>query len=141
MTPLKIAYPTPSQSWDKIEEWSLEQRCGMTDTETFFSDQRYLFFHNIYCEDQPGRENMTSFAVKRDIFKSFFPEFDGDSSMDQQLQHDDAILPSSSKPANPLAAIWIFRVFHHVKCHVFPFQGVPDIFMRIRLNQSPRPGR
>jgi hypothetical protein len=54
IAPCKIAYPTPSQSWDKIEEWSLEQRCGMTDTETFFSDQKYLFFHNIYCKGQPG---------------------------------------------------------------------------------------
>jgi hypothetical protein len=83
MSPRSITSVTPVQSWDKVEDWSLEERCGMTNTQTFFSDQRYLFLHNIYSNDEPARENMTSFAVKRDLFKSFFPEFGEDQDMEQ----------------------------------------------------------
>lgn len=54
----------------------------MTDTETFFSDQKYLFLENIYSTDEPARENMTSFAVKRNIFRSFFPDLHEDISED-----------------------------------------------------------
>jgi hypothetical protein len=50
------------------------QRCGMTDMDTFFSDRKYLFLRNIYSLDDEPRESVTSFAVKRDIFKSFFPD-------------------------------------------------------------------
>jgi hypothetical protein len=46
----------------------------MTDTDTFFSDRKYLFLRNIYAADDEPRESVTSFAVKRDIFKSFFPD-------------------------------------------------------------------
>ncbi|KAG0161670.1 hypothetical protein PDIDSM_5303, partial [Penicillium digitatum] len=44
--------------------------------------EKYLFLHNVYANDQPARENMTSFAVKRDIFRSFFLDFDDGSRMD-----------------------------------------------------------
>jgi hypothetical protein len=46
----------------------------MTDMHTFFSDRKHLFLRNIYSPDDEPRESVTSFAVKRDIFKSFFPE-------------------------------------------------------------------
>ena len=80
------------QSWDTAEEWSIDQRCGMTDTESFFYDQRYLFLHNIYSPDQPARENMTSFAVKRNIFKSFFPVL--------KLNRDSSNTPESHRVPN-----------------------------------------
>lgn len=52
----------------------------MTDTETFFSDRRYLFLDNIYSTDQSKRENMTSFAVKRNTFRLFFADFESDNN-------------------------------------------------------------
>lgn len=71
--PRTISAPRPLQSTDVAQNWSLVQRCGMTDTDTFFSDRKYLFLRNIYTPDDEPRESVTSFAVKRDIFKSFFP--------------------------------------------------------------------
>jgi hypothetical protein len=88
INPRNIPDTVPVQSWDKVEDWSLDKRCGMTNTETFFSDQRHLFLHNIYSKDEAARENMTSFAVKRDIFKSFFPAFSGDVDMDITVEQD-----------------------------------------------------
>lgn len=43
---------------------------------------RSTYSYIIYTEDQPIRENMTSFAVKRDIFRSFFLDLDDGSRMD-----------------------------------------------------------
>ncbi|KAJ5928360.1 hypothetical protein N7466_007316 [Penicillium verhagenii] len=71
----------PSHSWDNVEDWSFQLRCGMTDTETFFSDGKYLFLDNIYSSDQSARENMTSFAVKRNTFRLFFCDFKEDSGL------------------------------------------------------------
>ncbi|KAJ5220853.1 uncharacterized protein N7469_009740 [Penicillium citrinum] len=71
--PRSINAPRPFQSTDSTQKWALTHRCGMTDWETFFSDRRYLFLQNIYALDDESREDVTSFAVKRDIFKSFFP--------------------------------------------------------------------
>ncbi|KAJ6076657.1 hypothetical protein N7499_008638 [Penicillium canescens] len=89
MVPRKIDNPPAIQSLDNQEDWALEQRCGMTTSSTFLFDQRYLFLHNVYSEDQPARANMTSFAVKRDIFRSFFPDFNDGNAPD---------LPMSSMP-------------------------------------------
>jgi hypothetical protein len=72
--PRTISSRRPLQSTDVTQNWSLTQRCGMTDTDTFFSDRKYLFLRNIYSPDDEPRESITSFAVKRDIFKSFFPD-------------------------------------------------------------------
>ncbi|KAJ5184200.1 hypothetical protein N7492_001816 [Penicillium capsulatum] len=76
MPPRIVTGLAPAQTWDKTEDWCLGQRCGMTNTETFFSDQRYLFLENIYSADQAAQENITTFAVKRDIFRFFFTELD-----------------------------------------------------------------
>lgn len=65
-----------------VEDWSLEWRYGMTDIRSFFSDQKYLFLRNIYSSDDISRENLTSFAVKRDCFLSFFSSLDRDECMD-----------------------------------------------------------
>ena len=45
----------------------------MTNTDTFFSDRKYLFLRNIYSPDNKPRKSVISFIVKRNIFKSFFP--------------------------------------------------------------------
>ncbi|KAJ5402751.1 uncharacterized protein N7487_008647 [Penicillium crustosum] len=76
MTPRVATIPVPIQTCDRSENWNLQSRCGMTDTESFFLDQKYLFLENIYSPDHTIQENMTSFAVKRDIFRSFFSELD-----------------------------------------------------------------
>ena len=74
--------PCPSLSLDIEENWSLQKRCGMTDIDTFFLDQKYLFFHNIYCHPNgPQLQSLTSFAVKRDMFLAFFPRFQEDIDM------------------------------------------------------------
>lgn len=91
MTPPKLRNTAVSQSWDRIEDWYLEEHCGMADSDTFFSDEKYLFLHNIYTEDQPIRENMTSFAVKRDIFRSFFLDLDNGSRMDMSAVPTDPV--------------------------------------------------
>lgn len=72
--PRIISASRPLQSADVPQNWSLAHRCGMTDTDTFFSDRKYLFLRNIYSPDDEPCESVTSFAVKRDIFKSFFPD-------------------------------------------------------------------
>lgn len=99
MTPRKLGNIAASQSWDRIEDWCLEERCGMANSDTFFSDQKYLFLHNIYTKDQPARENMTSFAVKRDIFRSFFLDLDDGSRMDVPAPMDPA--PMDPAPMDP----------------------------------------
>ena len=104
MTPRSITSITPVQSWDTVEDWSLEERCGMTNTQTFFSDQRYLFLHNVYSKDEPARENMTSFAVKRDLFRSFFPDF----SEDQDMEPPDEQTGPSDEPRQEIATSPMF---------------------------------
>ncbi|PYH98844.1 hypothetical protein BO71DRAFT_457304, partial [Aspergillus ellipticus CBS 707.79] len=64
------------QACDRFETWCLENRCGMTDTESFFYDQKHLFLDNVYSPNQLARESVTTFAVKRNIFKSFFLDFE-----------------------------------------------------------------
>jgi hypothetical protein len=58
----------------------------MTDTESFFYDQKYLFLDNIYSPNQPAREAVTTFAVKRNTFKSFFLEFEKDENLNINRQ-------------------------------------------------------
>lgn len=100
MTPQVVAGPSPTQSWDKPETWSLERRCGMTDTETYFLDQKYLFLEYIYSADHPAQENMTSFAVKRDIFQSFFPDM-SDTNMELERNQVTAYNSNHDTPAVP----------------------------------------
>lgn len=95
MAPRRIDSPAAIQSHDNTEEWCLENRCGMTQSSSFFSDQRYLFLHNVYSEDQPARENMTTFAVKRDIFRTFFP----DIRRDPPTPVDTPMNPAPMNPA------------------------------------------
>ncbi|OAT02469.1 uncharacterized protein BDCG_17576 [Blastomyces dermatitidis ER-3] len=70
-----IARPLLTTDED-LGEWSVRSCCGMTDGNSFFSDQKYLYLDNIYSPppDEPA-EWLTSFAVKRDIFLAFFPPF------------------------------------------------------------------
>lgn len=68
--------PVPIQTYDRSENWNLQSRYRITDTESFFLDQKYLFLENIYSPNYTIQENITSFAVKQDIFHSFFSELD-----------------------------------------------------------------
>ena len=72
----------------------------MITADTFFSDQKYLFLHNVYSNDQPARASMTSFAVKRNIFRSFFLDFDSDSHMDETM----TLAPEIPTPVIPAPA-------------------------------------
>lgn len=74
------------QACDRSETWCLENRCGMTDTESFFYDQKYLFLDNVYSPNQLARESVTTFAVKRNIFKSFFLDFEIDENPNMNRQ-------------------------------------------------------
>jgi hypothetical protein len=76
-----IVTPQPLHSADAFEDWSLDRRCGISDMNSFFSDQKYLFLRNIYSGDDIARESLTSFAVKRDMFINFFPFFDQQECM------------------------------------------------------------
>jgi Protein of unknown function (DUF3723). len=79
----RVEAPSPSLVTDIEKYWSLESRCGMTDIDSFFSDQKYLFFHNIYSHSSGVRaRNITSFAVKRDMFLTLFPHFNEDTDME-----------------------------------------------------------
>ncbi|KAF7594883.1 hypothetical protein BBP40_007917 [Aspergillus hancockii] len=80
----------PCLATDAVKEWTLEHRCGMTHVETFFSDQEYLFLYNIYAPgDEPPRENITSFAVKQDMFLAFFgAQFEEDEEVEQMDDQD-----------------------------------------------------
>ena len=109
----RITTLVPFLSLDIEEDWSLQKRCGMTDIDTFFSDQKYLFFHNIYCRpNDPRCQSLTSFAVKRDMFLAFFPEFCEDTYMtgtdcpsDDRDQADSALMQietSSTPQAAPV---------------------------------------
>ncbi|KAB8256767.1 hypothetical protein BDV32DRAFT_152923 [Aspergillus pseudonomiae] len=70
--------PRPSLTTDTREAWSLDKRCGMTDMSSFLWDQKYLFFQNIYFLTTEGYgENLSTFAVKRNMFTSFFPVYSG----------------------------------------------------------------
>jgi len=65
----------------------LENRCGITDTENFFHDQKYLYLDNIYLSNQLVQETVTIFAVKRNTFKSFFFGFETDKNRDTIRQY------------------------------------------------------
>lgn len=87
MDPRPIPGLDSIQTWDRSEPWRLENRCGMTDTESFFHDQKYLYLDNIYSPNQLARETLTTFAVKRNTFKSFFLGFETDENRDTNPQH------------------------------------------------------
>lgn len=100
MTPQVVGGPSPTQCWDKPETWNLERRCGMTDTETYFLDQKYLFLECIYSAYHLAQENMTSFAVKRDIFQSFFSDL-SDIDMESERNQVTAYNSNHNPPAVP----------------------------------------
>ena len=78
----RVEAPVPFLSLDIEDNWSLQKQCGMTDIETFFSDQKYLFFHNVYCFSNDSQQHsLTSFTVKRDMFLAFFSDFCKDTDM------------------------------------------------------------
>ncbi|KAE8148510.1 hypothetical protein BDV25DRAFT_141744 [Aspergillus avenaceus] len=69
--------PVPSLTTDTKEAWSLDKRSGMTDISSFYWDQKYLFFRNVYCTRMVGSgENPSTFAVKANMFRCFFPSLD-----------------------------------------------------------------
>ncbi|EKV13717.1 hypothetical protein PDIG_36280 [Penicillium digitatum PHI26] len=85
ITARKLSNIITPQTCEMIETWSVERRCGMPTADTFFHDQKYLFMHYIDATNQPAGVGMSSFAVKRDIFRSFFADFDDGSRMDETM--------------------------------------------------------
>ncbi|KAH8424209.1 uncharacterized protein LDX57_001966 [Aspergillus melleus] len=72
----RIPQQCPALAIDVQEHWSLDRRCGMTDIGSFFSDQNYLFLQHIYYPQSTMHgQDLSTFAVKRDFFTSFFPGF------------------------------------------------------------------
>ena len=65
----------------------MENRCGITDTESFFHNQKYLYLDNIYSPNQLVQETVTIFAVKRNIFKFFFLGFETDKNQNTIRQY------------------------------------------------------
>lgn len=83
----------------------------MTDIGSFFSDQDYLFLQNIYNPHSTMQgQDLSTFAVKRDIFMSFFPEFPDDLDMTDPISHrsvnpeteTEAFLPTEAVGAGPM---------------------------------------
>lgn len=106
MSARKIDTLLAVQTCDNVEDWNLEKRCGMPNAETFFADQKHLFLKNIYSLDQPARGCMTSFAVKRDIFQSFFIDFDDGGHMDTIMTPappNPVTGPTNPVPQSPMA--------------------------------------
>ncbi|RAH87594.1 hypothetical protein BO86DRAFT_424327, partial [Aspergillus japonicus CBS 114.51] len=69
-----VAVSRPYHSTDSRTPWSIERRCGMTDADSYFADQKYLFLNQIYTlQNDERREHPTDFEVKRDMFIAFFP--------------------------------------------------------------------
>ena len=90
----------PALVTDVQERWSLDRRCGMTDIGSFFFDQDYLFLQHIYYPQSTMQgQDLSKFAVKRDIFMSFVPEFLDDLSMTEPVSNHSANLePEAEAP-------------------------------------------
>jgi hypothetical protein len=56
------------------ESWGLKTRCGRTYEQAFYSDRRLYFLKQMYQRRRrvSPKNNITSFAVARDIFHAFF---------------------------------------------------------------------
>lgn len=92
----------PALATDVQECWSLDRRCGMTDIRSFFSDQDYLFLQNVYYPQSTMQgQDLSTFAVKRDIFMSFFPEFLDDLDMAEPIPDRSVILGTETEAALP----------------------------------------
>ncbi|KAJ5800692.1 uncharacterized protein N7518_002760 [Penicillium psychrosexuale] len=88
-----------SQSWDKIEDWKFEERCGMITADTFFSDQKYLFLHNIYSNDQPARRQ--SYGRNNDTGpRNTYPS-DSSTSTNDSSTNDSSTNDSSTNDSCP----------------------------------------
>ncbi|KAI9037211.1 uncharacterized protein KD926_000717 [Aspergillus affinis] len=84
LKPRSLVAQQPTRTTDEVAEFSLQMRCGITDAESFFADQPYLFLNNIYeSRDETPRENLTGFAIKQDMFIAFFG--DGTEDHDQDM--------------------------------------------------------
>jgi hypothetical protein len=102
--PMKTASPTVVTG--RPEDWAIENRCGMTDVDSFFSDQGYLFMNNIYRlpEELPGR-HLTSFAVKRSIFLAFFGSGFNDSGSQDAIMEETVVTSAQSADIQPQSSL------------------------------------
>lgn len=58
---------------DDVNQLPLMHRCGKPYERSYLRDRKYLFLENIYViEEAQLRQYITSFTVKRDIFRAFF---------------------------------------------------------------------
>jgi hypothetical protein len=70
----------------------------MTDIESFFADQKHLYLPNMYRSDYATGPYLTSFAIKRNMFLSFFgTEFHPD---DQDANMNETAVPLPGRQAD-----------------------------------------
>ncbi|KJF60725.1 uncharacterized protein CIMG_12218 [Coccidioides immitis RS] len=94
-------YPAPSLTNNHHADWRLSSRCGMTDGTSFFMDKEYLFLDNIYStpRDEP-QDDLTSFAVKRDMFIAFFPPFEEEYMTSHAQPHFNLRIPRNPQTSS-----------------------------------------
>ncbi|GIC88723.1 uncharacterized protein Aud_005121 [Aspergillus udagawae] len=82
----RVQRKSPALTINIQERWSLDRRCGMTDIRGFFLDQEYPFLQHIYYPQSTVQgHDLSTFAVKRDMFLSVFPEFPDDLDMAEPI--------------------------------------------------------
>lgn len=89
---------TPSLVMDSRSEFHIAIRCGVTDIETFFADQKHLYLQNMYRYDYAAGPYLTSFAIKRNMFLCFFGTETPSNVQDDNM--GDAALPLPGHQAN-----------------------------------------
>jgi len=71
--PSRIGMPETPLLSDDVDQLPLMHRCGKPYERSYLRDRKYLFLENIYViEETQPRQYITSFTVKRDIFRAFF---------------------------------------------------------------------
>lgn len=103
---------TPSLAMESRSEFCIATRCGMTDIESFFADQKHLYLPNMYNYDYAAGPYLTSFAIKRNMFLCFFgttvpSDVLRDGAMDDVPQNENfqpgIVEPSVGPPVSQLA--------------------------------------
>ena len=113
--PRNIVGRRPELSGDFQNPMELKDRCGRPFERSFKRDEQYLFLGWIFCKDWEHlsaeqyhafrKEEVSSFAIKREIFRAFFGEtlsridLDEDNGHSQGEQHTTSSSPSNSIPS------------------------------------------
>ena len=97
---------SPQLTIDANDAWMIEKRCGRTWETSFRHDRRYMFIEHVYsADDLQPRRAITSFAVFRHIFQSFFGDLGGTRPLespdpDQVMTGQDETLGNNTSAEN-----------------------------------------